>query len=111
MSYVLSFCISSDLWESFFWIKYLFSADWFYHLFLFQTSDRMAMLEHLYTKFDKSFFAGLCKEIARGKQAMLSMFIDPVQNINSAMKILPQNMWKIRGTDQYFNIFLNMCLS
>ncbi|KAK2155129.1 hypothetical protein LSH36_248g03060 [Paralvinella palmiformis] len=32
----------------------------------FGTSDRMAMLEHLYTKFDKSFFAGLCKEIARG---------------------------------------------
>ena len=31
-----------------------------------QVNNRMGMLEHLYTKFDKTFFASMCKELARG---------------------------------------------
>jgi hypothetical protein len=34
---------------------------------LLQISDHMDLLEHLYTKFDKSFVAALTRELAGGK--------------------------------------------
>ena len=52
-----------------FWRRNFLGARHKSYPHLLQVEDQMGMLEHLYTKFQKPFMAGMCKEVANCEYA------------------------------------------
>ena len=56
------------------------------YFFLHQIDNLFGMLDHLYAKFDKAYYAGLCKAVAVGKDMeIISLVMYPCTNKSCRM--------------------------